>query len=62
MQNRVQCEENSTRSYESLSVSKLIKTSINTVITVKLLKSVTLITCENLKVTLETQRELEPWE
>jgi hypothetical protein len=52
VQTRVQCNENSTRSYENLSVSKLVKTAINTTITVKLLKSkVTLIlnTCEKLK-------------
>ena len=35
VQTRVQCNENSTRSYENLSVSKLVKTAINTVITVK---------------------------
>ena len=53
MQNRVQCKEN-------LSVSKLIKTAINTAITVKLLKSkVTLLnSCENLKMTHETQHDL----
>ena len=54
MQTRVQCNENSTRSYENLlSVSKLVKTAINTSITVKLLKSkVTLLnTCEKLKMT-----------
>jgi hypothetical protein len=39
VQTRVQCNENSTRSYENLSVSKLVKTAINTAITVKLLKS-----------------------
>ena len=44
VQNRVQCKENSTRSNENLSISKLIKTAINTAINVKLLKSkVTLI-------------------
>jgi hypothetical protein len=32
VQTRVQCNENSTRSYENLSVSKLVKTAINTVI------------------------------
>jgi hypothetical protein len=54
MQTRVQCNENSTRSYENLSVSKLVKTAINTVITVKLLKSkVTLNTCEKLKMSHE---------
>ena len=53
VQTRVQ---NSTRSYENLSVSKLVKTAINTAITVKLLKSkVTLLnTCEKLKMTHET--------
>ena len=53
VQNRVQCKEN-------LSVSKLIKTAINTAITVKLLKSkVTLLnSCENLEVTHETQHDL----
>jgi hypothetical protein len=50
---------NSTRSYENLYVSKLIKTAINTAITVKLLKSkVTLNTCENVKMSHETQRDL----
>jgi hypothetical protein len=52
VQTRVQCNENSTRSYLSLSVSKLVKTAIKTAKTVKLLKSkVTLIlnTCEKLK-------------
>ena len=59
VQNRVQCKENSTRSNENLSISKLIKTAINTAINVKLLKSkVTLNTCENVKVTHETQRDL----
>ena len=38
VQTRVQCNENSTRSYENLSVSKLVKTAINTAITVKPLK------------------------
>jgi hypothetical protein len=33
VQTRVQCNENSTRSYENLSVSKLVKTAINTAIT-----------------------------
>ena len=59
VQNRVQCKENSTRSNENLSISKLIKTAINTAINVKLLKSkVTLNTCENVKVTHETQGDL----
>jgi hypothetical protein len=55
VQTRVQCNENSTRSYENLSVSKLVKTAINTAITVKLLKSkVTLLnTCEKLKMSHE---------
>ena len=58
VQNRVQCKENSTRSYENLSRSKLIKTAINTAITVKLLKSkVTLNTYENLNTTHETERD-----
>ena len=49
----------STRSYENLSVSKLVKTAINTAITGKLLKSkVTLNTCEKLKMTRETQLDL----
>ena len=53
MQTRVHCNENSTRSYENLSESKLVKTAINTAVTVKLLKSkVTLLnTCEKLKMT-----------
>ena len=35
VQTRVQCNENSTRSYENLSVSKLVKTAIlNTAITI----------------------------
>ena len=38
VQTRVQCNENSTRSYENLSVSKIVKTAINTAITVKPLK------------------------
>jgi hypothetical protein len=48
-----------TRSYENLSVSKLIETAIDTAVTVKLLKSkVTLLnTCEKLKMTHETQRD-----
>jgi hypothetical protein len=60
VQTLVQCNKNSTRSYENLSVSKLVKTAINTAITVKLLKSkVTLLnTCENLKMTRETQCDL----
>ena len=66
MQTRVQCNDNSTRSYENQSVhravSKLVKTAINTAITVKLLKSkVTLlksITCEKLKKTHETQCDI----
>jgi hypothetical protein len=60
VQTRVQCNENSTRSYENLSVSKLVKTGINTAITVKLLKSkVTLLnTCEKLKIESWTQRDL----
>jgi hypothetical protein len=55
VQTCVQCNKNSTRSYENLSVSKLVKTAINTDITVKLLKSkVTLLnTCENLKMSHE---------
>ena len=54
-QNRVQCKENHTRSYENL--SKLIKTAINTV---KLLNSnvKVLNTCENMKMTDEAQRDL----
>jgi hypothetical protein len=61
VQTRVQCNDNSTRSYENQSVhravSKLVKTAINTAITVKLLKSkVTLLnTCEKLKMTHETE-------
>ena len=43
VQIRVQCNDNPTRSYENQSVhravSKLVKTAINTAITVKLLKS-----------------------
>jgi hypothetical protein len=63
VQTRVQCNDNSTRSYENLSVSKLVKTAINIAITVKLLKllksKVTLLnTCEKLKMTHETQRDL----
>ena len=59
VQNRVQCKENSTRSNENLYVSKLIKTAINTAITVKLLKSkVTLNACENLNMIDETERDL----
>jgi hypothetical protein len=59
VQNRVQCKENSTRSYENLYVSKLIKTAINTAITVKLLKSkVTLNTYENLNMTHESECDL----
>jgi hypothetical protein len=55
VQNRVQCKEFSTRSNDNLSISKLIKAAIN----VKLLKSkVTLNTCENVKVTHETQGDL----
>ena len=55
VQTRVQCNENSTRSYENLSVSKLVKTAINTAITVKPLKSkvTLLITCEKLKMNHE---------
>jgi hypothetical protein len=55
VQTRVQCNENSTRSYENLSVSKLVKTAINTAITVKPLKSkvTLLITCEKLKMSHE---------
>ena len=57
MQTRVQCNNNSTRSYENQSVhravSKLVKIALNTAITVKLLKSkVTLLNlCEKLKMT-----------
>jgi hypothetical protein len=57
VQTRVQCNENSTRSYDNQSVhravSKLVKIAINTAITGKLLKSkVTLLnTCEKLKMT-----------
>ena len=56
VQTRIQCNDNSTRSYENQSVyravSKLVKTAINTAITVKLLKSkVTLNTCEKLRMT-----------
>ena len=64
MQTRVQCNDNSTTSCENLSVrravSKLVKTAINTAITVKLLKSkVTLLnTCEKLKMTHETQCDI----
>ena len=66
MQTRVQCNvnDNFTRSYENQSVyravSKLVKTAINTAITVKLLKSkVTLLnTCEKLKMTHETQCDI----
>jgi hypothetical protein len=55
VQTRVQCNENTSRSYENLSVSKFVKTAINTAITVKLLKSkVTLLnTCEKLKMSHE---------
>jgi hypothetical protein len=38
VQTRIQCNENSTISYENLSVSKLVKTAINTAVTVKPLK------------------------
>jgi hypothetical protein len=64
VQTRVQCNDNSTTSYENQSVhravSKLAKTAINTAITVKLLKSkVTLSnTCEKLKMTHETQCDI----
>ena len=64
VQTRVQCNDSSTRSYENQSVhravSKLVKTAINTAITVKLLKSkVTLLnTCEKLKKTHETQCDI----
>ena len=59
VQNRAQCKENSTRSNENQSISKLIKTTINTAINVKLLKSkVTMNTCENMKVRFETERDL----
>ena len=60
VQTRVQCNEKSIRSYENVSVSKLVKTAINTAITVKLLKSkVTLLnTCEKLKMTHETHRDI----
>ena len=57
VQTRVQCNDNSTISYENQSVhravSKLVKTALNTDITVKLLKSeVTLLNiCEKLKMT-----------
>jgi hypothetical protein len=57
VQTRVQCNENSIRSYKNQSVhravSKFVKTAINTAITGKLLKSkVTLLnTCEKLKMT-----------
>ena len=57
MQTRVQCNDNSTRSYENQSVhravSKLVKIALSTAITVKLLKSkVTLLNiCEKLKMT-----------
>jgi hypothetical protein len=55
VQNRVQCKENSTRSNENLSISKLINTAIN----VKLLKSkVTLNAREKVKVTHETEGDL----
>jgi hypothetical protein len=55
VQNRVQCKENSTRSNENLSISKLINTAIN----VKLLKSkVTLNARENVKVTHQTEGDL----
>jgi hypothetical protein len=53
MQTCVQYNENSIRSYENLFVSKLVKTAINTAITVNLLKS---------KVTLlNTYEKLKPW-
>jgi hypothetical protein len=60
VQTRVQCNENSTRSYGNPSVSKFVKTAINTATTVKLLKSkVTLLnTWEKLKMTYETQCDL----
>ena len=60
VQTHVQRNENSIRSYENLSVSKLVKTAINTAITVNILKSkVTLLnTCEKLKMTHETQRDI----
>jgi hypothetical protein len=57
MQTRVECNDNSTRSYENHSVhrvvSKLVKTVNTAILTVKLLKSnVTLLnTCEKLKMT-----------
>ena len=55
VQNRVQCKENSTRSNENLSISKLINTAIN----VKLLKSkVTFNARENVKVTHQTEGDL----
>ena len=56
VRNRVQCKENSTRSNENQYVSKLIKTAINTAITVK--SKVSLNTCENLRMTCKTQRDL----
>jgi hypothetical protein len=57
----VQCNENSTRSYENLCIYNLyqsfIKTAINTAITVT--SKVTLLnTCEKLKMTHEKQLEL----
>jgi hypothetical protein len=56
VQASVQCNKNFTRSYENLSVPKLVKTAINTAITVKLLKSkvTSLNTCEKPKMTHET--------
>ena len=57
MQTRVQCNNNSTRSYQNQSVhravSKLVDIVLNTAVTVKLLKSkVTLLNiCEKLKMT-----------
>jgi hypothetical protein len=54
----VQCNGNCTRSFENLSVSKLVKTAINTAITVKLLKSkVTLLNACEMKMTHETQSQ-----
>ena len=48
----VQCNKNSTRFYENLSISKLVKTVINTAITVKS-KVKLLNTCEKLKMSHE---------
>ena len=59
VQTRVECNDNENQSVHR-AVSKLVKTAINTAITVKLLKSkVTLLnTCEKLKMTHETQCDI----